>query len=338
MPIQSIIKIISLSCILIIGSLTFLSGQNSQVMEAENATLSGTANIVTCSSASGGQMVKDIGSGVGNALEFKNINLAKGGAYFITISYFSTNSRTFTYQINKGTAKTNSVPASGAWCYQGGIPANYTFLDTFNTGLNTLIFYDSPIIDKLVISSDTLARQPSAFYVSASMGNDDNDGLTPETAWQSLSKVNTLVLVPGDSLLFKTGDIFTGKLTFLNEGGTADKPILVSGYGSINKPVIDGDGFLSAIHVVNSGYIHFFDLEIVNNGGQPRAGEPTNLRYGIFLENNRTDGTSFDHYRFSYIEFRNIYPTDQITDDDQSGVHAYGFNISGSWGDEKYPT
>ena len=66
-------------------------------------------------------MVKDINNGVANALLFQNINVPQAGDYFITVSYFAVNQRNITYQLNDKAATTNSVPASGLWCYQGGV-------------------------------------------------------------------------------------------------------------------------------------------------------------------------------------------------------------------------
>jgi hypothetical protein len=144
--------------------------------------------------------------------------------------------------------------------------------------------------------------------------------------------------MPGDSLYFKKGDTFTGQLILRDESGSPEQPILISSFGSGEKPIIDGNGFLAAIHIQNSGYIHLSNLEIKNDGGPAQAGSPTNLRYGLYLENTFTDGTVFEHFRFSDLIFKNIYTTETITDDDQTGVHANGFRTSGSWGDDQNPT
>ena len=47
----------------------------------------------------------------------------------------------------------------------------------------------------------------TAYYVSAN-GNDENDGLSPETSWCTLEKVSNTEFVPGDGVFFKRGDIF----------------------------------------------------------------------------------------------------------------------------------
>ena len=49
------------------------------------------------------------------------------------------------------------------------------------------------------------------FYVSA-QGNDANAGTTPQSAWQSITRVNSALFQPGDQLLFHGGARFAGTL------------------------------------------------------------------------------------------------------------------------------
>lgn len=332
------IKRVWLVSVLCLAVVNITSAQIDQILEAETATLKGTAVIVSCNNASGGQMVKGLDNGSANSLLYQNISIPQSGEYFITVSYYSTNERDLTYQLNDETAKTSSVPVTGLWCYQGGVPGDYTFQEIFTEGENNLLFYNLPIIDKIVVLLDTTARQASAIYISSTTGDDSNDGFTPETAFQSTAKVNSLSLLPGDSLLFKSGDIFVGKLSIINEGGSSDKPILVSSFGNGDKPVLDGDGYLSTIHVVNNGYLYFSNIEIKNDGGPAKPGESEILRYGMYIENTFTDGTFFEHYRINNLTFKNIYPTIEVTDDDNTGVNGHAIITSGSWGDEIHPT
>ncbi len=331
------IKRIGLYAVLSTGLLNSTSAQIVQVLEAETAILQGTAEIATCSNASGGKMVKGLDNGGANSLLFQNISVPKTGEYFIQVSYYSTNARDLTYQLNNEPDKIKSVSATGVWCYQGGVPGVYTFMETFSEGENKLLFYDSPIIDRIEVLTDTAARKASALYVSSTTGKDTNDGLSPATAFQSVSKVNSLSLLPGDTLFFKSGDSFVGKLSIINESGSSEKPILISNYGEGNLPVLDGDGYLSTIHVINSGYLHFSNLEIKNDGGPAKPGDSEILRYGMYIENTFTDGTFFEHYRLNNLTFKNIYPTVEVTDDDNTGVNGHAIITSGSWGDDIHP-
>lgn len=80
------------------------------------------------------------------------------------------------------------------------------------------------------------------YYLSSSSGNDlMNDGKTADTAWQSITKLKTVLslLQPGDSVFFKCNDTFAGQL-ILSKSGNAAKNIWFGSYGSGKKPVISG--------------------------------------------------------------------------------------------------
>lgn len=74
------------------------------------------------------------------------------------------------------------------------------------------------------------------FYVSAE-GNDDNDGLTPGTAWRSLEKVNEVLLGYADTVRFRSGDIFRGSL--VPQSGRNGEPIVYTRFGKGEKPVLE---------------------------------------------------------------------------------------------------
>ncbi len=85
---------------------------------------------------------------------------------------------------------------------------------------------------------------PQAYYVDAVEGNDINDGKTPQTAWKSLEKLNSLTINAGNKILFRTGQRWHGQLTIKNSG-TVENPIVIGSYGDGDQPV------LSAVGIVN---------------------------------------------------------------------------------------
>jgi len=85
----------------------------------------------------------------------------------------------------------------------------------------------------------SLVLIPAAAYYVSSVGNDSNDGLTPETAWETIDKVNSTTFSAGDNVLFKRGDSFYGTIT-VNSAGSESNPITYGAYGSGNKPIITG--------------------------------------------------------------------------------------------------
>ena len=75
----------------------------------------------------------------------------------------------------------------------------------------------------------------STYYISAS-GSDTNDGLTPQTPWQTIKKVNSSVS-GGDTVCFRRGDIFFGQIRAPKKNDTDTKTIYTS-YGEGTKPTV----------------------------------------------------------------------------------------------------
>ncbi len=68
----------------------------------------------------------------------------------------------------------------------------------------------------------------TTYYVSND-GDDNNDGLTPATAWKTLKKASEFEYATGDCVRFRRGDIFRGQLEC--------KPcVTYTGYGEGEKP------------------------------------------------------------------------------------------------------
>ena len=76
-------------------------------------------------------------------------------------------------------------------------------------------------------------------YYVANTGNDANDGRSSDKPLQTLAKVSQLALQPGDVVLFRRGDTFSGTLS-IRQSGTATKPIRFDAFGTGKKPVLAG--------------------------------------------------------------------------------------------------
>ncbi|MCC6396690.1 MAG: coagulation factor 5/8 type domain-containing protein, partial [Bacteroidetes bacterium] len=84
-----------------------------------------------------------------------------------------------------------------------------------------------------------VVRAQTSYYLSAD-GNDANAGTSPAASWKSITKLNSVALVPGDAVLFHRGDEFHGQI-LLSQSGSAALPISFAAYGSSPvKPVITG--------------------------------------------------------------------------------------------------
>lgn len=82
------------------------------------------------------------------------------------------------------------------------------------------------------------SAESRVIYVSSSTGNDSNDGLSEATPLRTLDRgLSKLRSGQPDWLLFKRGDTFTGTFgNFQFAGMSADKPLVVGGYGNGPRP------------------------------------------------------------------------------------------------------
>lgn len=83
------------------------------------------------------------------------------------------------------------------------------------------------------------ASAPGTTYYLSAEGNDGNVGTSPGSPWQSLAKINSTVLQPGDSVSFRRGDTWTGGVV-VDQNGTPGSVITLNSYGSGDLPLITG--------------------------------------------------------------------------------------------------
>jgi hypothetical protein len=91
--------------------------------------------------------------------------------------------------------------------------------------------------------SDATLPGPTTYYVSPS-GDDGNSGTSADQSWKTITKADSAVLEPGDSILFEQGGTYYGALT-VTASGTATDPITIGAYGSGAAPDITGFTTLS---------------------------------------------------------------------------------------------
>ena len=93
------------------------------------------------------------------------------------------------------------------------------------------------------------------YYVDSTNGSDDYDGLSPETAFASIDKLNEITFIPGDQILFKKGETFVG--CFKPQGsGNEEAPIKIGSYGEGDaRPVLQPGADWQVSHVMSAGAI-----------------------------------------------------------------------------------
>lgn len=81
------------------------------------------------------------------------------------------------------------------------------------------------------------------YFVSSLNGNDDNDGLSENTAFKTLEKINGIALAPGDSVLLEKGSVFDNQYLHLkNCGDINGEKIEIAAYGDGELPKINANG------------------------------------------------------------------------------------------------
>ncbi|MBE6805276.1 MAG: hypothetical protein E7526_01960 [Ruminococcaceae bacterium] len=108
-----------------------------------------------------------------------------------------------------------------------------------------MTFYDiemksRELREKIRNAKPELHIKGTTYYVSHD-GNDENDGLSPNTAWKTLDGPfnNSEKMNPGDAVLFRCGDIF--RPTYPRRSGIKLRPgVTYSSFGEGKKPIIYG--------------------------------------------------------------------------------------------------
>ncbi len=105
----------------------------------------------------------------------------------------------------------------------------------------------------------------ATYYVNATGGSDTSNGTTEALAWRTLAKVNNTTFSPGDRILLKRGETWTGTLE-PHSSGSAGRYITFGAYGSGNRPIVDGTTSSTSLALWNGTYHHLRFQNIDFNG------------------------------------------------------------------------
>lgn len=134
--------------------------------------------------------------------------------------------------------------------------------------MNIKIFF----ISVFMLAAVCTYSQSKIYFISPN-GNDDASGLSLKTAWKSLDKVNQTTFLPGDQILFESGQVWHGQLQ-PKGSGKEGKPIILSSYGGREKPVINiGKAEGAGIRLFNQSWWEISNMEIT-------SGAPAELGIG----------------------------------------------------------
>jgi len=88
----------------------------------------------------------------------------------------------------------------------------------------------------------SIPSSAAVYYVSSETGDDVNDGLTPASAFETVTHINSLALQPGDEVRLLCGETWRAQTLVVTRSGSAGSPIVFSSYpdGCSDKPVLSG--------------------------------------------------------------------------------------------------
>ncbi len=173
------------------------------------------------------------------------------------------------------------------------------------------------IVFVFTVLIQTAGSQSIAYYVDATGGNDTNTGKSPAAPWKNISKINAITFQPGDSILLKSGSVWSGQL-LLQGSGTKEKPVIVDAYGGTQKPRIDGNGIIgtAALFLNNGKFWEINNLEITNDS--PTAAD----RRGVLIS-----ASDFGLVEHIYLRNLNIHDVKGIVGGDDASKRTAGIGI-----------
>ena len=160
---------------------------------------------------------------------------------------------------------------------------------------------------QFILCLSTLSSWATDYFIT-NTGDDANTGTSPAQAWQTVARISTVLLQPGDRVLLAGGQTFTGSIRVQRGSrGTAAQPIIFRSYGPGRAVIASGSaaGFLAQ----NMAGIELRNLAFAG------AGRLANTDSGVIFYNDSTNA-HLNHLRFDSL--------------DVSGYQGYGLNVA-SW-------
>lgn len=157
-------------------------------------------------------------------------------------------------------------------------------------------------------------KAQTTYYVSAK-GSDRNSGTSANAPFQTIAKVNSLTLSPGDEVLFKRGESFNGKI--IAQAGS----VTYGAYGSGARPAITGFSPVTSwtnlgrnIWESSSPISKLADLKLV-------------VINGVNTPMGRTPDTKADGFRPSYFPFQSHEKNRSVTSSSLDATNWTGADI-----------
>lgn len=175
----------------------------------------------------------------------------------------------------------------------------------------------------------------TSYYINSAIGKDNNTGTNRNAAWKTILPLKNMLLKPGDSILFASGQKYTGMLALEHIRGTQQKPVVVTAYTYLNdtsRPVLDAGKDLYTILIKNASHIKVSRLEIT--AVIPVADQRTakgEMRCGILVE--VTDDNIYEGITLKDLVVHDIYyhlpgfKRSAAETKSANGTQSYGWGI-----------
>jgi hypothetical protein len=167
----------------------------------------------------------------------------------------------------------------------------------------------------------------ASYYVGPS-GNDTNSGTSPQAAWRTIDKVNTVDLQAGDKVLFEGGREFPGNLLLTAEdAGTPGQPVVIGSYGSGRATIKAGDS--SGVTVLNAGGVVVENLIVMGDDYKMNVGS------GIKIVNELPNNQKLEYIRVHNVEASGFGREKQSASDErQWWLNGCGIFVGGNASDD----
>lgn len=181
----------------------------------------------------------------------------------------------------------------------------------------TICFFSKKIIPIIISIFAITSASAQVFYISSSQGNDLNNGLSTQSPFQSIEKLNSMQFSAGDTIYFKSGDCWEG-MFWLKGSGSLSQPIVIDTYGGNIKPIINGFGYQASILIFNDQHIHINGLELYNSSYHLNSNSITTI--AAQTPNLFSIGPN--------VTWTNVFKACEIGDGNNGALQTFAINIT----------
>ncbi|MBR8538128.1 right-handed parallel beta-helix repeat-containing protein [Carboxylicivirga sediminis] len=169
------------------------------------------------------------------------------------------------------------------------------------------------ILSALALILTVWSVSAERYYVNPVTGNDANTGTSKTVPFQTLDKINSLKLHPGDEVLLAMGHTHKGCMLLKNLSGSAGKPIVIASYqedektAKATKPIIDAKGFLNGVLLENCSFVTISGIEISADGGAMHPGDKSSkmMRCGVLVQ--ATEPGEYSSIALNDLTIRDVF-------------------------------